>query len=77
MQILLNQEQKMAKRKITKKQLTARVNINLLKRIDNYIDEMDRQGLSIRKIDIIEKALFEYMNKIEKEENENESRDDS
>jgi hypothetical protein len=67
----------MAKRKITKKQLTARVNINLLKRIDNYIDEMDRQGLSIRKIDIIEKALFEYMNKIEKEENENESRDDS
>jgi hypothetical protein len=77
MQILLNQEQKMAKRKITKKQLTARVNINLLKRIDNYIDEMDRQGLSIRKIDIIEKALFEYMNKIEKEENENKSRDDS
>jgi hypothetical protein len=60
----------MAKRKITKKQLTARVNINLIKRIDNYIDEMDRQGLSIRKIDIIEKALFEYMNKLENDRDE-------
>ena len=60
----------MAKRKITKKQLTARVNINLIKRIDNYIEEMDRQGLSIRKIDIIEKALFEYMNKLENDRDE-------
>ena len=67
----------MPKKKITKKQVTARVNINLLKRIDRHIDKMDEQGLTIKKIDIIEKALFEYMNKIEKEENENESRDDS
>jgi len=66
----------MPKKKITKKQVTARVNINLLKRIDRHIDKMDEQGLTIKKIDIIEKALFEYMNKIEKEENENESRDD-
>jgi len=67
----------MPKKKITKKQVTARVNINLLKRIDRHIDKMDEQGLTIKKIDIIEKALFEYMNRIEKEENENESRDDS
>jgi len=60
----------MAKRKVTKKQLTARVNINLLKRIDRYIEKMDEQGLSIRKIDIIEKALFEYMNKIENDKDE-------
>jgi len=54
-------------RKITKVQMSARVNKNLLARIDKYIDEMNNKGLTIKKVDIIEKALFEYMEKIENE----------
>jgi len=54
-------------RKITKIQMSARVNKNLLARIDKYIDEMNKRGLTIKKVDIIEKALFEYMEKIENE----------
>jgi hypothetical protein len=54
-------------RKVTKKQMTARVNINLVNRIDSYIEEMNQRGLTIKKIDIIEKALFEYMEKIDNE----------
>jgi len=54
-------------RKTTKKQITARININLISRIDTYIERMDIKGLTIKKVDIIETALFEYMEKIENE----------
>jgi len=54
-------------RKVTKKQMTARVNTNLVNRIDTYIEKMNQRGLTIKKIDIIEKALFEYMEKIDNE----------
>lgn len=54
-------------RKITKKQMTARININLIARIDTYIEGMNLKGLSIKKVDIIERALFEYMEKLENE----------
>ena len=54
-------------RKVTKKQITARVNTNLVNRIDTYIEKMNQRGLTIKKIDIIEKALFEYMEKIDNE----------
>lgn len=47
--------------------MTARVNINLLKRIESYIEKMNEMGLTIKKVDIIERALFEYMEKIENE----------
>jgi len=54
-------------RKITKKQFSARININLIKRIDRFIDFMNEKGLTVKKVDIIEKALFEYLEKYEKE----------
>jgi hypothetical protein len=54
-------------RKVTKQQISARVNINLVNRIDSYIEEMNQRGLTIKKIDIIEKALFEYMERIDNE----------
>jgi len=54
-------------RKVTKKQMTARVNTNLVNRIDTYIEKMNQRGLTIKKIDIIEKALFEYMEKVDNE----------
>ena len=54
-------------RKITKKQFSARININLIKRIDRFINFMNEKGLTVKKVDIIEKALFEYLEKYEKE----------
>ncbi len=54
-------------RKRTKRQISARVNINLLDRVDNYINLMNKKGLTLKKVDIFEKALFEYMEKIENE----------
>jgi hypothetical protein len=54
-------------RKKTKVQMSARVNKNLLNRIDSYIEHMNSKGLSIKKVDIIEKALYEYMEKLENE----------
>ena len=54
-------------RKKTKIQVSARVNENLWNRINSYIDNMDKKGISIRKVDVIERALFEYMEKVENE----------
>jgi len=54
-------------RKKTKVQISARVNENLWKRINSYIDNMDKKGMSVKKVDIIERALFEYMEKVENE----------
>jgi len=39
----------------------------LLDRVDNYINLMNERGLTIKKVDIFEKALFEYMEKVENE----------
>jgi hypothetical protein len=60
-------DKKKRNRKKTKRQISARVNINLLDRVDNYINLMNERGLTIKKVDIFEKALFEYIEKIEKE----------
>ncbi len=54
-------------RKVTKAPFSARININLQKRIDVYIECMNQKGITIKKVDIIEKALFEYMEKVENE----------
>jgi len=48
-------------KKATKKQISARVNINLMDRIDCYIEDMNKKGLTVKKVDIIEQALFNYM----------------
>lgn len=66
--ITINKGIKMKRnRKKTKIQMSARINENLLNRINSYIDDMNKKGLTIKKVDIIEKALFEYMEKIEDE----------
>ncbi len=62
------EEKKTRRRKKTKVQMSARVNENLLKRIDLYIDAMDRKGITVKKVDIIENALLDYMEKVENEE---------
>ncbi len=54
-------------RKKTKIQMSARINANLLRRINRYIDEMDKKGITIKKVDVIETALYEYMEKIDNE----------
>jgi len=52
-------------RKVTKAPFSARININLQKRIDTYIELMNEKGVTVKKVDVIEKALFEYMEKVE------------
>ena len=55
-------------RKVTKQQMSARININLLARMEKYMERMNQKGITIKKVDILEKALFEYMEKVENEE---------
>jgi hypothetical protein len=52
-------------RKTTKRQISARLNINLLDKVDMYIEKMNKRGITIKKVDIMEKALFEYMEKLD------------
>ena len=54
-------------RKVTKQQMSARININLLGRMEKYMEYMNQKGITIKKVDILEKALFEYMEKVENE----------
>ena len=54
-------------RKVTKQQMSARININLLGRMEKYMERMNQKGITIKKVDILEKALFEYMEKVENE----------
>jgi len=50
-------------RKQTKKSFGARINIALLDKIDGYIKEQNEMGISLKKIDVIETALREYLEK--------------
>ena len=54
-------------RKTTKKQIGARLSIILIDRIDAYIARAEKRGLDIKKVNILEQALYEYMEKIENE----------
>ena len=62
------ENKKTRNRKRTKVQMSARVNENLLNRIDSYIEKMNQKGITIKKVDIIEKALLDYMEKVEENE---------
>ena len=62
------ENKKTRNRKKTKIQMSARVNENLLNRIDSYIEKMNQKGITIKKVDIIEKALLDYMGKVEENE---------
>ena len=53
----------MRKRQITKKQFTARVNITLSNKIDEYVRKQNERGISTKKIDVIEKAFYEFLEK--------------
>jgi len=62
------EQKKNRNRKKTKVQMSARVNENLLGRINSYIDRMNEKGITIKKVDIIEKALLDYMERVEENE---------
>jgi len=64
------QVKKTRNRKTTKAQMSARVKKTILTRIDSYIERMELNEVTVRKIDIIETALHEYMEKMEKIERE-------
>lgn len=46
-----------------KKSFGARVNVALLEKIDLYVSTQKKKGLSIKKIDVIETAFREYLEK--------------
>jgi hypothetical protein len=47
-----------------KKQVTFRINTKLIEKIDRYIDKMNNEGLSIKKIDLVETAIYKYMKEL-------------
>ena len=49
--------------KTRKKSFGARVNESLLNKIDNYILQQNKRGISLKKIDLIETAFIEYLEK--------------
>jgi hypothetical protein len=53
----------MRKRQVTKKQFTARVNIFLADKIDEYVQQQNNKGISTKKIDVIEKAFYDFLKK--------------
>jgi len=61
------ERKKTRNRRKTKVQMSARVNENLLNRINSYIETMNTKGITVKKVDIIERALLDYMEKVENE----------
>jgi Tfp pilus assembly PilM family ATPase len=55
---------KIRNRKSYKKQVTFRINTKLIEKIDRYIDKMNNEGLSIKKIDLVETAIYKYMKEL-------------
>lgn len=53
----------MKKRQVTKKQFTARVNIFLADKIDEYVQQQNNKGISTKKIDVIERAFYDFLKK--------------
>jgi len=53
----------MAKKEVTKKSFGARVNTVLLDKIDKYIEEQNAKGISVKKIDVVETAFIEFLEK--------------
>ena len=49
--------------KTRKKSFGARVNESLLNKIDNYILQQNKRGISLKKIDLIETAFIQYLEK--------------
>ena len=47
--------------KVTKRQLTTRINIFLLDSMEKYIDVQNKKGISTKKVDVIEKALYNFL----------------
>ena len=47
--------------KTAKKQLTTRINIFLFEKMEEYIDTQNKKGISTKKVDVIEKALYDFL----------------
>ena len=50
-----------------KKQMTIRINRNLLNRIELYREREYKRGKTVKKIDVIEEALLQYLDKLDDE----------
>jgi Tfp pilus assembly PilM family ATPase len=58
---------KVRNRKSYKKQVTFRINTKLIEEVDRYVDEMNNKGLSIKKIDLVERAIYKYLEELNNE----------
>jgi hypothetical protein len=54
-------------RPVTKKTISARINIALIDRLNTYVSSQNSSGISTKKVDVIEKALLEFLDNKEKE----------
>lgn len=61
-------------RPVTKKTVSARINIALIDRLDKYINEQNNKGISTKKVSVIEHALLDFLEKNDKREVLNEEK---
>ena len=47
--------------KAIKKQFTTRINVFLFDKMEEYIDVQNKKGISTKKVDVIEKALYDFL----------------
>jgi hypothetical protein len=66
----MNEKKRRKGKGVTKTQISIRFNTKLYEKLDAYVARQNERGISTKKIDVIEPAIFDRITRLLKEEEE-------